>query len=286
MHKLDPLSADPEAFAEMLRSKPMPISKALYSGFTGISPVVAEEICTISGINSSMTASDLSDDILHHLYNQFEIYMDQVREGQFQPVIYYDNGNPKDFSCLPLSHYSTYTKTCFDSVSKLLVGYYAEKNLITRIRQKSSDLRRIVQTALERARKKYDLQSRQLRDTEGREKYKIYGELINVYGYNLEPDAKVLKAENYYDNNKLVKIPLDPNKTAQENSQRYFARYNKLKRTYEALSEFIKETQDDILYLESVNNALDIALSEDDLAQIKEELTQSGYIRRKFTKKK
>lgn len=286
MHKLDPLSADPEAFAEMLRSKPMPISKALYSGFTGISPVVAEEICTISGINSSMTASDLSDDIMHHLYNQFEIYIDQVREGQFQPVIYYDNGNPKDFSCLPLSHYSTYTKTCFDSVSKLLVGYYAEKNLITRIRQKSSDLRRIVQTALERARKKYDLQSRQLRDTEGREKYKIYGELINVYGYNLEPDAKVLEAENYYDNNKLVKIPLDPNKTAQENSQRYFARYNKLKRTYEALSEFIKETQDDILYLESVNNALDIALSEDDLAQIKEELTQSGYIRRKFTKKK
>ena len=120
----------------------------------------------------------------------------------------------------------------------------------------------------------------------GREKYKIYGELINVYGYNLEPDAKVLEAENYYDNNNLVKIPLDPNKTAQENSQRYFARYNKLKRTYEALSEFIKETQDDILYLESVNNALDIALSEDDLAQIKEELTQSGYIRRKFTKKK
>ena len=161
MHKLDPLSADPEAFAEMLRSKPMPISKALYSGFTGISPVVAEEICTISGINSSMTASDLSDDIMHHLYNQFEIYIDQVREGQFQPVIYYDNGNPKDFSCLPLSHYSTYTKTCFDSVSKLLVGYYAEKNLITRIRQKSSDLRRIVQTALERARKKYDLQARQ-----------------------------------------------------------------------------------------------------------------------------
>ena len=286
MHKLDPLSADPEAFAEMLRSKPMPISKALYSGFTGISPVVAEEICTISGIDSSMTASDLSDDIMHHLYNQFKIYMDQVREGQFQPVIYYDNGNPKDFSCLPLSHYSAYTKTFFDSASKLLVSYYAEKNLITRIRQKSSDLRRIVQTALERARKKYDLQSRQLRDTEGREKYKIYGELINVYGYNLEPDAKVLEAENYYDNNKLIKIPLDPNKTAQENSQRYFARYNKLKRTYEALSEFIKETQDDILYLESVNNALDIALSEDDLAQIKEELTQSGYIRRKFTKKK
>ena len=81
-----------------------------------------------------MTDSDLSDDIMHHLYNQIEIYMDQVREGQFQPVIYYDNGNPKDFSCLPLSHYSTYTKTCFDSVSKLLVGYYAEKNLITRIR--------------------------------------------------------------------------------------------------------------------------------------------------------
>ena len=67
------------------------------------------------------------------------------------------------------------------------------RSLITRIRQKSVDLRHVVQTALERNRKKYDLQLRQLKDTENREKYKVYGELINTYGYNLEEGAKTLE---------------------------------------------------------------------------------------------
>ena len=75
-------------------------------------------------------------------------------------------------------------------------------------------------------------------------------------------------------------------KTPQENSQKYFARYNKQKRTFEALKKLIEETKDDILYLESISTSLDIARSEADLAQIKEELMQSGYVRRKSTKKK
>ena len=79
---------------------------------------------------------------------------------------------------------------------------------------------------------------------------------------------------------------MDPQKTPQENAQKYFAKYNKQKRTFEALSELIQETADEIRYLESVSNSLDIALSEADLGQIKEELTASGYVRRKFTKKK
>ena len=142
-----------------------------------------------------------------------------------------------------------------------------------------------MQTALERNRKKYDLQAKQLRDTENREKFKVYGELIHTYGYNLEPGAKELEALNYY-TNEMITIPLDSTKTPQENALKYFEKYNKRKRTFEALTSLIEETRDDISYLESVSNALDIALSEDDLTQIKEELIESGYIRRKFTKKK
>lgn len=126
---------------------------------------------------------------------------------------------------------------------------------------------------------------RQLSDTEDRDKYKVYGELIHTYGYNLEPGAKVLEALNYY-NNEIVKIPLDTTKTPLENAQRYFEKYNKQKRTFEALSALTEETKEDITYLESVSTALDIALSEEDLAEIKEELIHSGYMRRKFTKKK
>lgn len=285
MAKLNPLTAAQEEFIQTLRDKPSPLGKAIYTSFTGISPVAAEEICWLSGLESHMTAKDLSLDMLAHLYRQFSYYMENVRLGRFQPLIYYDKNAPKEFSAIPLSHFTEYTFQEYDSISQLLKRYYATKNTLTRIRQKSTDLRHVVQISLERNRKKYDLQTRQLKDTENRDKYKVYGELINIYGYSLPAGSKELTALNYYTDQEIT-IPLDPTMTPQENSQKYFARYNKQKRTFEALTELIKETADDIQYLESISNALDIAMSEADLAQIKEELMQSGYIKRKFTKKK
>lgn len=285
MGKLDPLSVDFAAFSEALLQKPAALAKALYTTFTGVSPVAAEEICYLSGIDSSLPAKELSEDLLLHLYKQFGWFFEEVRNGNFHPCIYYQGAEPKEFSSLPLTHYSDYTAKEFSSVSELLGTYYASRNTITRIRQKSADLRHVVQTALERNRKKYDLQAKQLKDTSGREKYKVYGELIHTYGYSLEEGARKLEALNYY-NNEMVSIPLDPSKTPQENALRYFEKYNKQKRTYEALSRLIQETKDEITYLESVSNALDIALTEDDLLQIKEELTEAGYVKRKFTKKK
>ncbi len=284
MEKQDPLSVDFEIFSQVLIEKPMPLSKAIYTSFTGVSPVTAEAVCSIAQIDSSLPASAFSEDILRHVYNQFDIYFAGVREQHFSPSIYYEGKEPKEFSSLPLPQ-KGWEQVEFDSISQVLETYYALKNTITRIRQKSTDLRHILQTALERNRKKYDLQMRQLKDTENRDKFKVYGELINTYGYNLEEGAKKLEALNYY-NNEMVSIPLDPTKTAQENSQRYFEKYNKLKRTFEALSHLIQETQEEITYLESVRTSLDIAMSEDDLAEIKEELISSGLMRRKFTKKK
>ncbi len=285
MDKLDPLSVEPEAFYLALCAKPMPLSKAIYTSFTGISPVTAEEICALAGVDSSLPPKELSEDVLRHLYNQFMIYFSGVKEGLFLPSIYYDGDEPKEFSSRPLTHFSEYTIKTFDSISEVLETYYAAKNTLTRIRQKSADLRRVTQTALERNCKKYDLQQKQLKDTEGREKFKVYGELIHAYGYNLEDGAKKLEALNYY-TGEMISIPLDPAKTPQENAQKYFEKYNKQKRTFEALSRLIEETKEEIKYLESVRTALDIARSEDDLAEIKEELAAAGYIRRKFTKKK
>ena len=285
MDKHNPLDVTKEQFVSILLEKPCCISKAVYTSFTGVSPVVAEEICFLSGISSEMTPKDLSCDVMYHLYNQFSLYFDSVKRNCFSPAIYFDKNEPKEFSALPISHFSNYERKEFKSMSQLLETFYSVRNTITRIRQKSVDLRRIVQTALERNRKKYDLQSKQIKDTLSREKYKVYGELIHTYGYNLEPGAKKLEALNYY-TNEMVTIPLDPQKTAMENAQKYFDKYNKQKRTFEALSELVKETSDEITYLESVSNSLDIARSEDDLMQIKEELIDSGYIRRKFTKKK
>ncbi len=285
MAKLNPLTAAQEDFVKALKEKPSFLGKAIYTSFTGLSPLAAEEICSLAGIESNMTARDLTYDMLAHLYRQFSYYMENVKLGSFKPGIYYDKNGPKEFSAIPLSHFTQYTLKEFDSISQVLKTYYATKNTLTRIRQKSTDLRHVVQISLERNRKKYDLQSKQLKDTENRDKYKVYGELINIYGYSLPAGAKELTALNYYTDQEIT-IPLDPTMTPLENSQKYFAKYNKQKRTFEALTELIQETAGDIQYLESISNALDIAMNEADLAQIKEELMQSGYIRRKFTKKK
>ena len=94
-----------------------------------------------------------------------------------------------------------------------------------------------------------------------------------------------MEALNYY-TNEMITIPLDPQKTPAENAKKYFEKYNKQKRTFEALTKLIEETKDEITYLESISTALDIARTEDDLTEIKEELIEAGYVRRKFTKKK
>lgn len=285
MAKLNPLNLDKDHFICAVRGKSVPAGKALYTSFTGISPIAAEDICHRAGLDSNMPAGEFSEDLLTHLYRQFSYYIAEVKNKNFHPVIYYKENVPAEFSALPFSHCGLYEEISFPSISEVLQTYYAAKNMVTRIRQKSTDLRHIVQTALERNRKKYDLQTRQLKDTQDRERYKIYGELLNTYGYNLAPGSKELTCLNYYTNEEIT-IPLDPVKTPQENSQKYFARYNKQKRTCEALTKLLLETDGDIRYLESIGTALDIAQSEADLAQIKEELMQSGYIRRKFTKKK
>ena len=173
-----------------------------------------------------------------------------------------------------------FTLTC-----EILRTYYSERSLITRIRQKSVDLRHIVQTALERNRKKYDLQLKQLKDTEKRKKYKVYGELLNAYGYTAPEGAKSLEALNYY-TNEMITIPLDSDLSALENAKKYFDRYNKLKRTYQALSSLIEETKMEIIHLDSIATSLDIATSESDLSQIKEELMEYGYVKRHYGNKK
>ena len=162
----------------------------------------------------------------------------------------------------------------------MLGHYYAARFTLTRIRQRSTDLSRIVQTALERNVKKYDLQAKQLKDTEKREKYRVYGELINAYGYNVEPGSKSFEAVNYY-TGETVTVPLDPQISIQSNASRYFDKYGKLKRTCEAVTKLLEETSAEIEHLKSIQTALDIALQEEDLVQIKEELMESGYIRKR-----
>ena len=285
-HKCDPLHTSREEFCREVFSKPVPLSKALYSTYTGLSPVAAEELCFRASLESDQSAKSIGELEQLHLFTVFSHFMEDVEEGAFTPNIIYDeHHDPVEFSSLELTMYRDYPVQSFPTISQALEQYYARKNAVTRIRQKSSDLRRIVSTALDRTRKKYELQQKQLKDTEKREKYKIYGELLHTYGYSAEPGAKSLKALNYYTNEEIT-IPLDPTLTAAENARRYFDKYGKQKRTYEALTGLLEETRADLDQLESIQTFLELALSEDDLVQVREELADAGYIRRKYTRKK
>ena len=283
--KKDPLTITEEEFFSSVCQKPMPLSKAIYTTLTGISPLIAEELCHRSNLESDQSANSFQEIEQIHLFHTLKRMMEDLETHAFTPNIVYDGKVPLEYAAFLLTQYQDMHTETYDTMSEVLERYYAEKNTITRIRQKSSDLRRIVQTALDRSRKKYDLQKKQLKDTEKRDKFRIYGELLNTYGYEAVPGSRELSAVNYY-TGETVKIPLDPTLTAQENAKKYFDRYGKLKRTYEALEHLIKETKEEIQHLESISTALDIALNEEDLVQVKEELTQYGYIRRKYTGKR
>jgi predicted ribosome quality control (RQC) complex YloA/Tae2 family protein len=283
--KYEPLNVTGDVFKSVISSKPLPLAKAIYTSFTGLSPVAAEEVCYRASLDSCVSANALSENELVHLYTIFSHLIEDIKNNNFFPNIVYKEREPVEFASIELTHYEDISVEKYPTISNVLETYYSSKNAITRIRQRSYDLRRVVQTALERNIKKYDIQLKQMNDTEKRDKYKVYGELLNTYGYNLEEGAKELEALNYY-TNETIKIPLDSQLTPRENATKYFDKYNKLKRTFEALSTLTKETKDEIDHLESISNALDIALTEDDLVQLKEELVEYGYIKRKGLNKK
>ena len=282
--KKNPLEITEEEFIPLIQGTPQPLSKALYMDLTGLSPVAAAEICHLASLDGDVSAKEFSEGELTHLYHALNWVMDDVRKGNFSPSIIYKGEKPVEFSSISLTMMDggEYQKTAFDSVSQVLERYYAEKNTVSRIHQKSTDLRKIISNALERSYRKLDLQTKQLKDTEKREKFRIYGELLNTYGYGLAGGEKSFKCLNYYDNTEIT-IPLDPTLTARENAQKFFDKYNKQKRTFEAVTEQLSQTRAEIDHLESISTSMDIARLEEDLVQIKEELTEYGYIRRHYS---
>ena len=280
--KLNPFVLTEEIFQEKIFPRPVNVAKAIYTSITGISPLMAEEVCYRAGIDGGIPTDGLEDVERVHLAHTFLRMVDDIRDGHFEPNIIYKGKEPVEFACFPLSQYQDYRAVSYPSIFPVLETYYAEKNIVTKMRQKTVDLRKIVQNALERNVKKYQLQQKQLKDTEKKEKYRVWGELLNTYGYEVEPGAKSMEALNYY-TNEMIQIPLDETMTPQENAKKYFDKYSKLKRTKEALDTLLQETGDEIKHLESIAASLDIASSEEDLVQIKEELMEYGYVKRKNT---
>ena len=285
--KKDPLLADEASFHTVMSSAKGDIVRALYTGFNGISPAASEEFAFEAGCDGRCGYADLAQKEQEALCRVFLGHMEEIRNGHFSPNIVNEGDVPKEFASYRMAMYAhePYRTEHFPSASEMIRAYYGAKERSTRIRQKSADLRHIVTGALDRVNKKYQIQEKQMLSTEKRDKYRIYGEMLNTYGYEAEEGAKELRCTNYYNGEELV-IPLDPTLRAQENAQNYFNRYQKLKRTAQALETQLEETKSEREQLMSCLTAIDLAETETDLADIRRELSDYGYIQKRTEAKK
>ena len=282
LKKKDLLNTELEEFTEILKSKEYALSKSIYMNFAGISPLIAEEIVLRASLSSQAPSTSLNELEYTHLFHTIRNLLDDISSHNFSPNIVYRKEEALEFSSVELYSYNSeeYKKESYDSVSKMLYDFYSSREAFVLNRQKSSDLRRIVNTALERASKKYDLQEKQLQDADKKDIYRVYGDLLNTYGYSLKGGESSFTTENFYDDNKEITIPLDKNKSAKENAKKYYDKYAKLSRTTKALSEEIVNTKNDIEHLLSIQTALDVSSDDESLSQIRQELVDFGYIKK------
>ena len=285
--KINPLESTEDFFKSKVLKKSDSVFKAIMSSYIGISPTIANEICYRAGIDSDVSNASLFDEHKNSLYKEFTALVDDVKSNNYYYNIIVDGNTnkPMEYAPLKLSMYADMQSKEYDSFSEVLVEFYAKRNAYTNIHQKSADLRKIISNHIERAAKKLDLQLKQEKDTNKREKYRIYGELLHTYGYKAKQGDKSITVINYYNNEELT-IPLDVDLTPSENAKKYFDKYAKLKRTAEALETYIEQSRQELELLKSIEASLTIAETETDLADIRRELIDHGFIKKHTGSKK
>lgn len=288
LQKTNPLELSETDFTAALTAQgSLPLDRALSSAFSGISSLIAQEVLFRTSLEPREVFDGLSAEKRNALYSVFSSLMETVRTERFEPVMYLRDEVPVEFSALPLETLKAEGLEArrYTSVSELLYSYYALRAESSRMRQKSSDLRRLVQNHLERSQRKRILQEKQLADSQKKEKYRIYGDLLNSYAYQIPAGADHYVAENFYDENRPLRIPLDKNLSPAENAKKYFDRYAKLKRTELAVGAELEKTVQEEAHLASVLTALELATEESDLAEIREELAAFQYVKRQRAQK-
>lgn len=279
--KKNPFLVTEEEFYSSISAKATSVFKAVYQSFIGFSPILANEICFRAGIDADFPSNALELFEKERLFSSFQEIMNLLEEKTFSPTMYLtEEGKPVDFSAFPLRLYANHKNKTYPSFSSLLEEYYGAKESSDRIRQKSSDLRKIISNAIERVSGKIDIFRKQLRDTDKKEKFRLYGELITTYGYQAKDGDKFLEAIDYNTGNE-VKIPLETDIPVMANAKKYFDKYARLKRTFEAVSVQLEEAESELIHLDSIRTSLAIATGEEDLSEIREELVNYGYLKKK-----
>lgn len=280
-NKLNILEHSTENIIEQIRTfENKTLSSAILSSLQGVSPLTSREL---AGEFSEHYVDEVSDSGFEALKSEIDTLRHVVETGSATPFMLKDEtGKPVDFSFMPIKQYGTkYTKEEKESFSDLLDEFYFECDRLDRTRQKAQDLVKFLGSAIARISKKLTLQQTELKQCADRELLRISAELINANLYRLEKGAAFYDLENYYDENRLIRIKADPSKSPAANAQKYFKDYRKAKTAEAMLTELIEQGQNDLQYLETVADALDRASTQAEIEEIRNELVVSGFMKYK-----
>ena len=246
--------------------------KLLMDTFTGFSPLIAREIAFRAGGGEG-------------LFRELCKLRNTVQEKNFTAYLLVREGKPVDFSFLPILQYGPETESIRqDSFSALLDGFYERREAAERVRQRGQDLVKAVTNARDRTARKLANQERELEATLDRETLRERGDIITSNLHRMEKGMAVLHAQNFYDPDCAeIDIKLDPLLTPQQNAAKYYKDYNKAKKAEEMLTIQIGKGEKELEYLNSVLENIQLAEGERDLGEIRQELADTGYLRRAKT---
>lgn len=285
--KLNLILLEPKEIAEEIALKNATLEKAIVSCLDGVSPLIARELCTISGIDTDIFANNLSIEQKAALINAIESLKNAVLNPK--PSVVLDNSNvPFEFSFLEISQFGNLATTESKSnFSELLELVFLERDKKERVRIFASDLAKLLSNAKARQEKKIAVRKKELKECEQSEKYRIYGELLKANMHLISKGAPFCDVPNYYDSNlATIRIPLDVTLSPAKNAEKYFKKYRKLCNAAAVLEGLIEESQKELEYIESVIDELLRAQSVLELREIRLELQAAGYIRQEAKKAK
>lgn len=277
------LTAEDELMKERIRSTdPKELSKALIRVFEGISPILAREWTFFAGRGAHIESDTITDDQLDRLIFTIKRTRDQLLEGQCCFSVVSDKeGMLKDFSFIRLSQFGTlmYTRE-LNSASELLDHFYYERDRAARTKQRANDLFKLVMNLTDRTARRISVQREELSACADKEHYKLCGDLISANMYRIKKGDRTAVVENFYDENcPAMEIGLDVRRTPSQNAQHYYSEYKKCVTAEGILADQIAKGEDELQYLDSVFDALTRASSENDITQLRLELSEQGYIR-------
>ncbi len=280
--KLSFIHDDKNALAEKIKaSKSALLSKAIVNSLQGVSPLLARE-WAYTACGDDKSTENVSFTEFENLLNSIENTKNALLDDKCNFCILADkDGNLKDFCFIDISQYgSLMDKLSQNSACETLERFYAQRDSDAKLKQRASDLFHLLNSAQERLVRKLTAQREELAECAKKDYYKLCGDLVSANMYRIQKGDSVLIAENFYsDNLETVKIPLDTTLTPAQNAQKYYVEYRKKSTAQSKLCEQISLGNDELAYIESVFDSLTRAENEDDIMLLRQELTNSGYLK-------